>query len=390
LPLDAAVAACILGGFASLRNRQHRLDTTHMPYDPLWFDYELPRELVAQEPLRRRVDARLMVVDRRRQEIEHHHVRDLPQLLANGDRLVLNDTKVIPAQLAGKRLQTGGRWQGLYIETTPDGHWRILCKTRGHLNPGDAITLVDREGRPGAKLWLIERLEEGQWLAHPESELSTDELLAKLGRVPLPPYIRGGNMVDADIENYQTVFARRPGAIAAPTAGLHFTGELLRSLLARGITSSAITLHVGLGTFRPIEGDNVDAHRMHSEWGEVTAATAEELNATRSAGGRLVAVGTTVTRLLETAVRLNAGVPISSPSGKHAIPPWEGRTDLFIRPPFEFRAIDALVTNFHFPRTTLLVLVQTFGGRELVAEAYRQAIREEYRFYSYGDAMLIV
>lgn len=378
-------------------------DGTNMSNDTQWFDYDLPRELVAQEPLRRRVDARLMVVDRQRQEVEHRHVRDLPHLLASGDRLVLNDTKVIPAQLAGKRIQTGGRWQGLFIETTPDGHWRILCKTRGHLKPGDAIALVDREGRPGAKLWLIERLEEGQWLAHPETDLSTEALLEQLGRVPLPPYIRGGNMVDADMENYQTVFARRPGAIAAPTAGLHFTGELLRSLAGRGIASSAITLHVGLGTFRPIEAGKLDDHHMHSEWGEVTSATADELNATRSAGGRLIAVGTTVTRLLETAVRSGdtevsgVGFQVSeseirhlAPDIRHLIPAWQGRTDLFIRPHFEFRAIDALVTNFHFPRTTLLVLVQTFGGRELIAEAYRQAICEEYRFYSYGDAMLIV
>jgi S-adenosylmethionine:tRNA ribosyltransferase-isomerase len=358
-------------------------DPTH------WFDYELPRELVAQEPLRRRIDARLLVVDRQRQEIEHRHVRDLPYLLSSGDRLVLNDTRVIPAQLAGNRVQTGGRWQGLYIETTSEGHWRILCKTRGHLRPGDAIMLVDREGRPGAKLWLIERLEEGQWLAHPETDVSTEALLATLGRVPLPPYIRGGKMVDADVENYQTVFARRPGAIAAPTAGLHFTGELLRSLAARGVSSSAITLHLGLGTFRPIETEKIDEHRMHSEWGEISQATADELNATRDAGGRLIAVGTTVTRLLETAVRSDPEVQ-SSPAGKFSIPPWQGQTDLFIRPPFEFRAIDALMTNFHFPRTTLLVLVQSFGGRELIADAYRQAIREEYRFYSYGDAMLIL
>jgi S-adenosylmethionine:tRNA ribosyltransferase-isomerase len=361
-----------------------------MPNDSIWFDYELPRELVAQEPLRRRVDARLMVVDRGRQEIEHHHVRDLPSLLISGDRLVLNDTKVIPAQLAGKRVETGGRWQGLYIETTPEGHWRILCKTRGHLKPGDALVLFDREGRPGAKLWLLERLDEGQWLAHAESAASTEELLAQFGRVPLPPYIRGGNMVDADVENYQTAFARRPGAIAAPTAGLHFTGELLRTLAARSVASSAVTLHVGLGTFRPIEADRLEEHRMHNEWGEITPATADELNATHGAKGRLIAVGTTVTRLLETAVRSEAASRLAPAADRPAIPAWQGRTDLFIRPPFDFRAIDALMTNFHFPRTTLLVLVQTFGGRELIEEAYQQAIREEYRFYSYGDAMLIV
>lgn len=357
-----------------------------MPEDEPILDYEVPRGLVAQEPLRHRTDARLMVVDRRRQVIEHHHVRDLPHLLPEGDRLVLNDTRVIPAQLAGRRVQTGGRWQGLFIETTPEVHWRILCKTRGRLKPGEAIMLVDREGRPGVKLWLIERQDEGQWLAHAESEESTAAILERLGRVPLPPYIRGGNMVDSDVASYQTVFAERPGAIAAPTAGLHFTNELLKLLEARGVANSKVTLHVGLGTFRPIETESIEEHRMHSEWGEVSAATAAELNATRAAGGRIIAVGTTVTRVLETAVRSQDA---SGPESR-MIPAWQGTTDLFIRPPYEFRAIDALLTNFHFPRTTLLLLVQTFGGSELINSAYQQAIREEYRFYSYGDAMLIV
>jgi S-adenosylmethionine:tRNA ribosyltransferase-isomerase len=352
------------------------------------FDYELPRRLVAQEPLRHRVDARLMVIDRRRQTIEHHHVRDLPHLLDEGDRLVLNDTKVIRAQLAGTRTQTGGRWQGLFIEATPDGHWKILCKTRGRLTPGETVTLRDLEGRSMLKLWLIERLEEGQWLAHAETDEPTEAVLERVGRVPLPPYIRGGNMIDEDVASYQTVFAHRPGAIAAPTAGLHFTRELLKTLEAHGVGLSRITLHVGLGTFRPIETESVEAHRMHSEWGELTASTADQLNATRAKGGRVVAVGTTAVRVLETAAR-NASVT-SSESSKPTIPPWEGTTELFIRPPFEFRAIEALMTNFHFPRTTLLVLVQTFGGAELIAEAYRQAIEEEYRFYSYGDAMLIL
>lgn len=356
-----------------------------MPDDSSSFDYELPRRLVAQEPLRQRVDARLMVVDRGRQEIEHRYVRDLPYLLPSGDRLVLNDTKVVPAQLAGYRTETGGRWRGLFLAATPEGHWKVLCKTRGHLHPGDAITLVDRDNRPTAKLWLLERLEEGQWLAHADVAEPAEAVLERLGRVPLPPYIRGGNMVDADVANYQTVFARYPGAIAAPTAGLHFTKELLRTLDARGVALSAVTLHVGAGTFRPITGKSLDEHHMHSEWGEVNAATAAELSATRTAGGRLVAVGTTVVRLLETAAR-SAGAG----AAERTIPAWRGDTNLFIRPPFEFRAVDAMLTNFHFPRTTLLVLVQTFGGRELIREAYEQAVREEYRFYSYGDAMLIV
>jgi len=348
-----------------------------------WFNYELPRELVAQEPLRNRIDARLLVVDRARQSIEHYHVRDLPNLLPSGDRLVLNNTKVIPAHLVGKRVPTGGRWEGLYLQTTAEGHWKLLCKSRGRMKPGDAAMLVDTEGRAGVKLWLIESLPDGQWLAHPDSDESTNVLLARLGRVPLPPYIRGGQMVAADVTNYQTVFARVPGAVAAPTAGLHFTKELLSTLAQGGVDVSAVTLHVGLGTFRPISAVSLDEHAMHAEWGELTATAAAELNATRQAGKRLIVVGTTVTRVLETAVR--------SPGASHDhLVAWRGETSLFIRPPFEFQAVDALLTNFHFPRTTLLVLVAAFAGRELIERAYREAIREEYRFYSYGDAMLIL
>ncbi len=353
-----------------------------MPDDSFCFDYELPRELVAQEPLRNRIDARLMVVDRGQESIEHRYIRDLPELLTAGDRLVLNDTKVIPAQLVGRRVPTGGRWQGLYLESTPEGHWKLLCKSRGRLKPGDAIELVDVEGRPAVKLWMLEPLAEGQWLAHPDTDEPVATLLARLGRVPLPPYIRGGHMIDADVVNYQTVYARVPGAVAAPTAGLHFTKELLRSLAQGGVDISALTLHVGLGTFRPI-ADSLDKHTMHREHGELSVVAAAEINATHQAGGRVIAVGTTVTRVLETAAR--------SPDGsRESIPAWRGETDLFIRPPFEFRAIDALLTNFHFPRTTLLVLVETFADRALIERAYREAIDEEYRFYSYGDAMLIV
>jgi S-adenosylmethionine:tRNA ribosyltransferase-isomerase len=361
-----------------------------MANDRSIFDYEVPRALVAQEPLRHRTDARLMVVDRGRQQIEHYYVRDLPQLLPEGDRLVLNNTRVIPAQLAGRRAQTGGRWHGLFIESMPDGHWRILCKTRGRLTPGEAVVLVDREGRPGVKLWLVEKQDEGQWIAHPESDEPAIAILERFGRVPLPPYIRGGNMVDADVANYQTVFAARPGAIAAPTAGLHFTKELLKTMEARGVPHSHVTLHVGLGTFRPIETEDLEEHRMHSEWGEITAETADELNATRAAGGRVIAVGTTVVRVLETAAMSRDAEEGPVSMGRMPIPAWQGTTDLFIREPFKFRAVDALLTNFHFPRTTLLLLVQTFAGWELIASAYEQAIQEEYRFYSYGDAMLIV
>ncbi|MCO6044447.1 tRNA preQ1(34) S-adenosylmethionine ribosyltransferase-isomerase QueA [Aeoliella sp. ICT_H6.2] len=359
------------------------IPTNHhkMSPDP-FFDYHLPRELIAQEPLRNRADARMMVVDRQRQKITHWHVRDLPELLRSGDSLVLNNTKVIPAQLFGRRKTTGGQWHGLFLRESEDGHWRIVCKTRGRLAPGDAIDLLDREGREAATLWLLDRLEGGQWLAHLDSEGTTEELLIKVGRVPLPHYIRGGRMVDADVKNYQTVFASQPGAVAAPTAGLHFTEELLRQSKQRGVEFAQVTLHVGLGTFRPITVERPEEHQMHSEWGEITEATAESLNATREKGGRIVAVGTTAVRVLESAAA-------AAPAGK-TLAGWCGDTDLFIHPPYEFRAVDTLMTNFHFPRTTLLLLVQAFAGTELVREAYAEAVREEYRFYSYGDAMLVI
>ena len=347
-----------------------------------WIEYTLPPELVAQEPLLSRVDARLMVVDRQQETIEHRYIRDLPHLLGAGDRLVLNDTKVIPAQLRGLRTQTGGRWQGLFLGATKAGEWKIVCKTRGRLKPMEKVTLLDRDGKPSVQLWLLEQIGDGEWLARPESELPAHELLDQLGRVPLPPYIRGGQMIDTDVGNYQTVFARSPGAVAAPTAGLHFTTELLKAIEQSGVAFSSVTLHVGRGTFRPIDVEDVSQHPMHSEWAELTEVAAREINESRQAGQRVIAVGTTVTRVLESvAARGTKGSKLEH---------WQGETDLFIRPPYEFQAVDAMLTNFHFPRTTLLLLVQALGGSKLIRTAYEEAILEEYRFYSYGDAMLII
>lgn len=351
-------------------------------HDPLLFDYDLPRELIAQEPLANRADARLMRLDRATSETSHHHVRDLPDLLQSGDRLVMNDTKVLPATLTGTRVNTGGAWQGLFLSAEPGGDWTIVCKTRGTIQPPESVSLLDRDNREAERLWLVEKLSEGQWIARPDSGRSVEEVLADVGRMPLPHYIRGGKMVDDDIVRYQTVFARNPGAVAAPTAGLHFTEMLLRQLEQRRVEFAATTLHVGLGTFRPIKGDDVTEHDMHAEWCEVTSETAEAIKTTRSAGGRIVAVGTTTVRTLETAAGKAAEGQVVSP--------WQGETSLFLRPPHEFRAVDAMITNFHFPRTTLLLLVQAFGGIELVRQAYAEAVEERYRFYSYGDAMLIV
>lgn len=346
------------------------------------YDYVLPPELIAQLPLNRREDARLLVADRRRRSIEHRHVRDLPEILSAGDCLVLNDTKVIPARLVGYRTGTGGHWEGLFLDTDDMGFLRIMGKTRGKLTAGEKLTLVDPEGRDGPRLLLVEKREEGVWVVKPESDEPVWTLLERVGRVPLPPYIRKGEMVDSDRENYQTVFARTPGAVAAPTAGLHFTERLLRRLKEAGMTLCRATLHVGLGTFRPIASEVLADHKMHSEWGCIDAETASTINDCRRRGGRIVAVGTTCTRLLESAAeKCGEGWEIR---------PFSGHTDLFIRPPYEFRAVDVLMTNFHLPRTTLLVLVRTFGGDELIRRGYEEAILQRYRFYSYGDAMVVL
>ncbi|NUQ65656.1 MAG: tRNA preQ1(34) S-adenosylmethionine ribosyltransferase-isomerase QueA [Pirellulales bacterium] len=342
------------------------------------YDYELPKSLIAQTPLPRRADARLLLVDRQRNSLYHHHIRDLPDLLQPTDCLVLNDTRVVPARLVGYRTKTGGRWEGLYLETTPEGLWRVLGKTRGTLTTDETITLLDLNGVEDIQLQVGVKEPGGVWLVRPKTDEATFPLLHRVGRIPLPPYIRKGEMVEADREQYQTVFARTPGAVAAPTAGLHFTEALLRSLQERGMTLAWVTLHVGQGTFRPIEAGSLAEHPMHSEWAHVGPETVDAVEKCRSRGGRVVAIGTTVVRVLETA---GAGGRMR---------PFTGRTELFIRPPYRFHVIDALLTNFHLPRTTLLVLVRTFGGDELVMRAYAEAIREEYRFYSYGDAMLIV
>jgi S-adenosylmethionine:tRNA ribosyltransferase-isomerase len=352
------------------------------------YDYELPKHLIAQQPLPQRSDARLLLVNRQTGAISHHHIRDLPELLRAGDCLVLNDTRVVPARLIGFRSATGGRWEGLFLAADDQGNWRILAKARGKLQAGETIDLVDLEGRPALTLRLVTPDTGGAWIVRPQLHDAAGSpgakppdpfaLLDQVGRVPLPHYIRDGQMVDADRLRYQTVFAREPGAVAAPTAGLHFTHELLERLAKCGITRTEVTLHVGLDTFRPMSVENLADHPMHTEWGRLSPTAAAQLEAARAAGGRIVAVGTTSVRVLETAAR----------GGQLAA--WEGPTDLFIRPPYTFRAVDALLTNFHLPRSTLLVLVRSFGGEKLMRRAYDVAIAEEYRFYSYGDAMLIV
>ncbi len=342
------------------------------------YDYELPRHLIAQSPAPHRADARLLVVNRARNSLTHKHIRDLPEDLRPDDCLVLNDTRVIPARLIGLRTRTRGRWEGLFLEANDEGLWRVICKTRGKLGPGEEVTLVNVQGQEDISLHLGAHEGGGVWIVRPDSDEELFSLLERVGRVPLPPYIRKGEMVEADREHYQTVYAQKPGAVAAPTAGLHFTEPLLRRLEQQGTALCWLTLHVGPGTFRPIEADSLSGHRMHSEWAHLGQETVNRMAACRDRGGRVVAVGSTSVRVLETA------------AADGTLKPFTGRTDLFIRPPYRFRAVDVLMTNFHLPRTTLLVLVRTFGGDELIRRAYEEAIREEYRFYSYGDAMLIL
>lgn len=342
------------------------------------YDYRLPRELIAQHPLAKRSDARLMVVRRDDQTIDHAYIRDLPHMLPAGDLLVFNNTKVIPARLVGRRDSTGARWSGLFLSADEQGVWKVLSKTRGKLSAGEAIIIVSWDVRDTITLRLMSKLEGGAWAVRPEPMGDPLELLQRVGRVPLPPYIRDGEMVEEDSATYQTVFAAEPGAVAAPTAGLHFTPDLLAQLRQRGVGEEFVTLHVGLGTFRPIIAERLADHPMHSEWCSLTAPVVDRLKKTRAAGGRIIAVGTTVARTLETAAR----------SGQ--VQPFSGATDLFIRPPYTFKGVDALLTNFHLPKSTLLILVRTFGGDELLRRAYAEAIAEGYRFYSYGDAMLIL
>ena len=342
------------------------------------YDYDLPRHLIAQQPMISRIDARLMVVDRKRQTLDHRYIRDLPEILRAGDCLVINDTKVIPARLLGSRADTGGRWEGLFLETSSNGAWKVLSHTRGKLTPGEAIILVNIDGKEDIRLILDVKESDGAWIVHPESDEDHHAILERVGRVPLPPYIRNGEMVDSDRDNYQTVYARAPGAVAAPTAGLHFTESLLRRLKEIGVMVARLTLHVGLGTFRPITADKLSQHQMHSEWGDIEPDAVNIIQTCRQRGGRVVAVGTTSVRVLETA------------AADGALRPFRGSTSLFIRPPYEFHAVDAMLTNFHLPRTTLLVLVRTFGGDALIKRAYDEAIGQKYRFYSYGDAMLIL
>ncbi len=332
------------------------------------FDYDLPPDLVARYPLAERTASRLLCLDRGVGTVTHRNFTDLPDLLRRGDLLVFNDTRVIPARLRGRK-ESGGRIEVLIERVT--GPRRALAQVRASKSPGAGVALC--LGESGRRARVIGR--EGEFFDL-EFEDTLDSVLETEGEMPLPPYIeRAAEEIDA--ERYQTVYAGRSGAVAAPTAGLHFDTDLLAELARRGVDSARVTLHVGAGTFQPVRAEQVEEHRMHAEYMEVGAETCEAVATARARGGRVIAVGTTSVRALETAA---AG---GSPE------PFRGDTRAFIYPGYRFRCVDGLITNFHLPRSTLLMLVCAFAGRGHVLDAYAAAVRERYRFFSYGDAMFI-
>jgi S-adenosylmethionine:tRNA ribosyltransferase-isomerase len=336
------------------------------------FDFELPPERIALRPVRPRDAARMLVVEGGK-PFADHSVRDLPELLRRGDVLVFNDTRVIPAQLEGRR---GEARIGATLHKRLDlRRWQAFIRNAKRLRPGDRIDFAQ-----GVVAVAEKRHADGSFTLAFAGEEPVETLLERAGTMPLPPYIAGKRPTDEqDRSDYQTLFAREDGAVAAPTAALHFTPELLAALDEAGVGRETLTLHVGAGTFLPVKAEDTAAHEMHSEWGRIDAATAERLNAARAAGGRLIAVGTTSLRLLESAAGEDG-----------VIRPFEGDTAIFITPGYRFRAIDGLMTNFHLPKSTLFMLVGALMGLERMQAAYAHAIAEEYRFYSYGDSSLLL
>lgn len=346
--------------------REQELRTDH-------FSYDLPEELIAQEPLEPRDRSRMMVLHREREEIEHSCFLKLPRYLQAGDLLVLNDSRVLPARLHGYRRDTGGKVEFLLLRPLGEGNvWEVLCSPGKRVKPGTEAVF----GGGILEAEVLAKTPSGGRQVRFRSSVPLRSALQEVGEVPLPPYIKRELQ---DRERYQTVYASREGSVASPTAGLHFTPAAFEALREKSIRWTYITLHVGLGTFRPVKEEYITRHTMHSEYYELTAETAALINRTREEGRRIVAVGTTCCRVLETAAdsrgKLGEG--------------W-GDTDLFIYPGYRFKAVDALLTNFHLPRSTLLMLVCAFASRELVLRAYREAVRQRYRFYSFGDCMLLL
>ena len=338
------------------------------------YDYDLPEGRIAQEPVEPRDSSKLLVVPRDGGPFRHLTFRDIVDLIPAGDVVVLNETRVFPARLRGRK-PTGAPAEILLLRpaSNDEEEWHALVRPGGKLKPGRVVDVAD-----GLRVHMVDSIPGGGRLVRLESELPPRDAIDRWGEAPLPPYI-DRPATDVDRERYQTVYARATGSVAAPTAGLHFTPAVLETLAANDVGIERVTLHVGVGTFRPVDADDLSEHEMHAEWYEVSPAVAERLNAVRGRGGHVWAVGTTVTRTLES---------VTGDDG--TVRPAGGWTELFIRPPYTFKAVDRLLTNFHLPQSTLLMLVSAFAGYERTMDAYREAIDEGYRFYSYGDAMVIL
>jgi S-adenosylmethionine:tRNA ribosyltransferase-isomerase len=334
------------------------------------FDYDLPQKFIAQRPAVPRDSSRLLILERQNGKIAHQYFRDLPRFLRSKDVLVLNETKVIPARLKARKIPTGGGVELLLLKRLSSRTWEALVGGRG-LRPGIKVALEE-----GYEATILDDLGDVRRVVQFSSEISS--MLERLGEMPLPPYIHTPLNKS---EEYQTVYARESGSAAAPTAGLHFTPRLLNEIESSGVKIVKVTLHVGLDTFAPVRVDDPSQHTIHSEWCRITDEVARDINAAQSTAGRIIAVGTTTVRILETAAQ-------NTSAGKR-VAPFEGQTNLFILPGYEFHAVDALITNFHLPRSTLLMMVCAFAGQAHVLDAYHTAIDEGYRFYSFGDAMLI-
>lgn len=339
------------------------------------FGYTLPPYLIAQYPSEKREDSRLMVINRETGIIEHRHFYDIVDYIKPGDCLVLNDSKVIPARLKGKKKKTGTEVEFLLLKREADDIWETMVRPGRRLKAGDQVVFSDS---PCLEAEIIDYGADGTRMVDFQYQGDFYQVLDKVGKVPLPPYITRDN-VPGDRERYQTVYCRNEGSVAAPTAGLHFTDEILERLKARGVKIVCITLHVGIGTFRPVKCENIEDHQMHFEEFKIDELAASTINETRAKGGRIISVGTTSTRTLE-----------SVADDKGRIVPGYGDTDIFIYPGYSFKAVDGQITNFHLPKSTLLMLVSAFYGREEMLRAYEIAVGKEYRFFSYGDAMLIL
>ncbi|MDD5955910.1 MAG: tRNA preQ1(34) S-adenosylmethionine ribosyltransferase-isomerase QueA [Lachnospiraceae bacterium] len=333
--------------------------------------YDLPKELIAQDPLEDRSSSRLMVLGKKSGEVSHHHFRDILDYLRPGDCLVINNTRVIPARLIGTKKETGAHVEILLLRRKKDNIWETLVKPGKKLRPGAEVTFGDGS----LTATILDVVEGGDRLVQFHYDGIFEEVLDRLGEMPLPPYIKH-KLKDRD--RYNTVYAKFDGSAAAPTAGLHFTKELLEEVKEKGVNIAQVTLHVGLGTFRPVKVDDVREHEMHTEWYRVTQETADLINQTKENGGRVIAVGTTSVRTLETVADEDGHMKAQ-----------EGDTSIFIYPGYKWKVVDGLITNFHLPESTLIMLVSSFAGREHVLAAYKEAVKERYRFFSFGDAMYI-